>query len=193
MSPTTLILHSWHYLSSDEAQGKRCSASALHVTNATLFPKLTAFPQGCALFHQVLISMRSISDVALTMWVLPCRFAVWVLPKLFLVLLKFWMLGGGRKLKPQLWKTENWLSFLDYRLLSRRASNQWPHSAKGNSFQSECVIPTWISWWALRSHISWASWRSYISTGTWWTLLSNQPWRRTRRSKRAWRSLEACH
>lgn len=57
-------------LISDEAHGKRCNVSVLPITDATLFPELTVFPQGCALFHQrcsVLMCMRSISDIALAL------------------------------------------------------------------------------------------------------------------------------
>lgn len=64
-------------LISDEVHGKRCSGSALHVANTLLFPELTAFPRGSALFHQrhsVLIWVRSISDVALAVRVLPYRY-----------------------------------------------------------------------------------------------------------------------
>lgn len=68
----------------------------------------------------------------------------------------------------------------------------WPHYSQQLSWGKKCTIPTWFSWWTLRSCITWTSLRSCTSTGTWWTLLSNQPWRKRRQPRRAWRALKAC-
>lgn len=68
----------------------------------------------------------------------------------------------------------------------------WPHCSRQLSCCSKCAVPTWFSWWTLRSCITRTSPRPCISTGTWWTLLSNQPWRNWWQPRRAWRALKAC-
>lgn len=117
MSPTTLILHSWHHLSLMRLMAK----VALHQvhTSLTLCYSLSwQHSHKDVHFPTKHVQSWFVRDPYLTLlWLRECYrvdLAMWVLPKFSPVLLKFWMLAGGRKLKPQLWKTKNWLSFLAY-------------------------------------------------------------------------------
>lgn len=126
-SPTTLILHSWHHLSLMRFMAKGAVDQLYTSLILCYSPSWQHSHKDQHFSTKDIQSWFGWDPYLMLLWQFECYhidMAMWVFPKLFPVLLMFWMLGGGRKLKPQLWKTKNLLSFLDYRLLSRRASNQ---------------------------------------------------------------------